>query len=441
MPSPARVVPASPARLWWRPTRDGWALLAILGVAFVLRATAIVGGGHLGDLNALVSWAEGMAGDGLQYYPGGGDANYPPLLYLLWPLGIAFDGDQLRTAIRALSIPFDLVLGLVLFWIGRSAGGGRAGVWAAGLYLLNPAVIVGGPLWGQVDGIGALPMLASVAAIASGRAATAGVLATLAGLIKPQFGVAAFLLLAVLAFGLRSREGVRQAAIAGLAVIATFAIVMVPLGLGPMDYLDLVARTARHYEYFSLLGFNPWAMVFGFGTRDGAWFAVGAGLTIAAIVASLLLLRRRRDLVGLLAVGTLIALAVYYLPTRVHERYLFGAVVFLGPLAAIYPRLRAPFVTLTAVFLATLVYVLGNSPHPAVALPSWLVVPLEPWQVTVSSAVVTLTGLWCAWALRPLFARSEPAPIGPADNGSSGDPGDRRAPAPPSDGPPGDPSG
>ena len=87
-------------------------------------------------------------------------------------------------------------------------------------------------------------------------------------------------------------------------------------------------------------------MVFGFGDDDAAWSLLGTVLAVAGIVASLWLLRRRRDLVGLLGVSVLIGLVIYYLPTRVHERYLFGAIAFLAPLAAIERRLalavRAP---------------------------------------------------------------------------------------------------
>src|SRR5438309_5421984 len=96
----------------WRPTREQWGLGAALVLATMPRAAATTGPGHTGDLFALSHWAEEMAAHGPSaYYASGGASNYPPLLYLLWPLGAAFDGVDLQTAIRALSIPFDLALG------------------------------------------------------------------------------------------------------------------------------------------------------------------------------------------------------------------------------------------------------------------------------------------------------------------------------------------
>ena len=63
------------------------------------------------------------------------------------------------------------------------------GLLAAGLYLLNPAVIIAGPLWGQVDAAGTLLFMGALVALSLHRYALAGGLAVLAGLAKPQFGL------------------------------------------------------------------------------------------------------------------------------------------------------------------------------------------------------------------------------------------------------------
>jgi hypothetical protein len=398
----------------WTPTRVQWGLIAALALGLIFRVLAITGRGHTGDITALRSWALGMAAFGpAGYYPAAGTSNYPPLLYLLWPLGTSFQGDALRTAIRALSIPFDLLLGVVIFGIAASAATrlsgrlgsaeGRRGVLGASLYLLNPVVIVSGPLWGQVDGIGALPMVAALWALAEDHVMSASVLAVLAGLIKPQFGVAVFIVVAVLVLDLRRPGGVRAAAQAGVAAILTFAVVMVPLGLGPSTYVRLLSITAARYPYYSLYGFNPWAILFGFGTKDHAAFWIGIALTGAAIVASLALLWRRRDLIGILGVAALIALALYFLPTRVHERYLFGAIAILAPLAAVAPRIRAPFVLLSGLFLVSIVYVLGNTPRPALQLPAWAHGDLSPAGILLLAGPMTIAGAWVAWSVLTLF--------------------------------------
>jgi hypothetical protein len=257
-------------------------------------------------------------------------------------------------------------------------------------------------------------MVGSIVAIARGRVALAGALAVLAGLVKPQFGIAAFVLLGVGVAWLPSWAGIRRIAVLGLASLVTWVVVLVPLGLGPVSYLDLMGDTFTQYPYISQYGFNPWGMAFGFGDDDAAWVRVGTVLAVAGIAASLWLLRYRRDLIGLLGVSVLIGLVIYYLPTRVHERYLYGAVALLAPLAAVDRRLRAPFITLSLVFFATLAYVLANSPYRILPGPK---IPAFPdWAISSMSLAMTLAGVWTAWRVVRLFGDARPesdAPGGP----------------------------
>ncbi len=383
-------------------------LVPLLVIAALVRIVGLLGPGHAGDVFAFETWAEDAAKHGLgAYYAAGGDSNYPPMLYLLWPLGLALDGGDLQFAIRTLSIPFDLGLGALLFFVGRAfAGRARDGLLAASFYLLNPAVVLTGPMWGQVDGMGALPMVGALVAVARGRLVAAGVLAVLAGLVKPQYGVAAFVLAGLVLFWFRSPDGIRRAAVLGLAGLVTFVVVLAPLGMGPLGYLDLMGETFGRYRVHSAWAFNPWGMLFGFNHDDGDWFLVGSVLEVAAIGGSLWLLRRRRDLVGLLAVGSLIALTLYFVPTRAHERYLYGAIALLAPLAVMAPSLRRPFYALSATFFATLAYVLLNSPYRILAPVQLETFP--DWAISVMAAVTTATGAWVAWRLVQVLRRGEP---------------------------------
>jgi Glycosyltransferase family 87 len=388
-------------------------LVALLVVAALLRLAGLASPGHGGDLNAFMQWAEGVARSGLGgYYANGGDANYPPMLYLLWPLGVAFDGRELAFAIRVLSVPFDLALGWLLYdLVARETGRGRDGLLAAAFYLLNPAVLIVGPVWGQVDGMGALPMVASVVAVARRRPLLAGAFAVVAGLVKPQFGIAAFTLLGLGLFWLRTRQGWRRLVLLGIGAIAAFVIVLAPLGLWPLSYLRIMSDTFTRYPFISQFGFNPWGMFFGFGDRDDQWFRLGTALGIAGIAGSLWLLRRRRDLVGVLGVGVLIGLAIYYLPTRVHERYLFGAVALLAPLAVLESRLRLPFVALSLAFFGSLAYVLMTSPYRI--LPTPKIAEYPDWAISVMCAIVTAAGAWTAWRVISLFRGESRLDAGP----------------------------
>jgi dolichyl-phosphate-mannose-protein mannosyltransferase len=395
------------------PPRFPQSLVLLLGASALVRIWGLTSPGHAGDLNAFIQWAEGAARSGLGgYYAAGGDSNYPPMLYLLWPLGVALNGADLSSAIRLISVPFDLALGWLLYdVVARATGRERDGLVGAALYLMNPAVLIVGPIWGQVDGMGALPMVGSIVAVARGRPFLAGALAAVAGLVKPQFGIAAFTLVGLGLFWLRAPRDRRRLVLVGLGAILAFVVVLAPLGLGPLGYLDLMSKTFTRYPYISQFGFNPWGMVFGFGSNDAQWFWVGTALAIAGIGASLWLLRRRRDLVGLLGVSVLVGLAIYFLPTRVHERYLFGAVAFLAPLAVLEPRLRGPFVALSLAFFGTLVYVLVTSPYRI--LPTPRIAELPGWAISALCLIVTVAGAWVAVRVLGLFRGPGLATAGP----------------------------
>jgi Glycosyltransferase family 87 len=415
---------SGPVDRWARtePARFPQGLLVLLVASALLRIAGLWSPGHAGDIGAFVQWAEGTARWGLGgYYAHAGDANYPPMLYLLWPLGVALDGADLQFAIRTLSVPFDLALGWLLYdVVARVTGRERDGLLAAAFYLLNPAVLIVGPIWGQVDGMGALPMVASIVAVGRDRPFLAGALAVLAGLVKPQFGIAAFTLLGLGLFWLRAPEQRRRFALLGVGAIVAFMVVLLPLGLGQVSYLGIMTDTFTRYPYISEFGFNPWGLVFGFGDRDDQWFRLGTALAIIGIAGSLWLLRRRRDLVGLLGVSVLVGLVIYFLPTRVHERYLFGAVAFLAPLAVLEPRLRSPFVALSLAFFGTLAYVLATSPYRI--LPGGKLAEFPQWAISIMCAIVTIAGAWTAWRVVALFRDPALADRAPNSSHSSAEP-------------------
>ena len=375
-------------------------LIVAIGVAIRILAAG-VGPGLPSDALTFSRWAEDVARWGIGgYYAHGGDANYPAALYLFWPLGSAFDDGALRLAIRFLSIPFDVGIGVLLYRMGRQVGGPNAGLWAAGLYLLNPGIVLSGSFWGQLDSLGALPMLASVQATVSRRTGLAAALAVFAALVKTQFGIAALILGAVLVLSARDSGSGRRIGLALGSAAATWAIVMFPLGLGVRHYGLILEKFYTAHRVGSSFAFNQWALLGGFQQAEGAWFFVGTAAFLVAVGGAVLLLRRRRDLVGLLAVGFLIGLALYFLPTRVHERYLFGAVVFLAPLAGLYRSLRVPYAVLSVAWALAVLYVLAY----AAALGDGLAAFDLPQVVVDIGVVVTMAAaVWCVARIWPLF--------------------------------------
>ena len=85
---------------------------------------------------------------------------------------------------------------------------------------------------------------------------------------------------------------------------------------------------------------------------------IGAALLVAGVIGALLPLRRGHDLATLLAVGLMLAFAFYFLPTRVHERYLFPALAIAAPFAAVDRASLAAYLGLSLGFALSLLRVL-----------------------------------------------------------------------------------
>ena len=334
------------------------ALAALFAVGLGLRLAALDVPGHYGDSIVMSRWAENMAAYGpWRFYQHDG-AIYPALLYAYWPLGVLFDGADLARAVKGLSIPFDLAIGLVTYLVARHLIGPVRALIAPALYFLNPAVLLAGPVWGQVDAAGTLAYLLALLAVAGKRFLAAGALVAVALLIKPQFGLV-LLPVAIVAFIVwRARRDWRVLFDTALGGILAFLLVTVPLALNPISYFGRVIGAGSYQETTTANASNIWALIGEYDQPDGSLVYVGGVLLLIGMVASLLPLRRRVDLPTMLAVGAFVAFAFYFLPTRVHERYLFPAMAVLAPLAATNWRVFGGYLILAAGFTASMLYAL-----------------------------------------------------------------------------------
>ncbi len=356
-------------------------LIMLLLAATALRLLALEVEGHSGDVRVTASWAERMAEVGPWRFYEGSSSVYPALLLPLWGIGLALDSDALLLAIKGLALPFDLAIGILLCAILARRGAPWAGVAASALFLLNPAALLAGPIWGQVDSAGTLPYLGALVALAAKRYGLAGALGVIATLVKPQFGLVMLPILAVAAVRWY-HGGERQPlvrAVIGSTVAA--ALVMVPLALDPLRYVGILGDTAARQPSTSLNAFNWWGLLVGFKIPDEPYVGIGTALLGVGVAGSMLGLRDRPRLASVLAVGALLVLAFYFLPTRVHERYLYPAIALLAPFAVGGRAPMAAYVALSLAFAASLLYALHDT------TPFTLPEPIAGW-------VTGLPGIW-----------------------------------------------
>lgn len=339
-----------------------WVGLAVLLIAGLwIRMVVLDAKGHYGDNFVNGRWTDNMATYGPWDFYRHDTALYPALLYAFWPIGVLLDGAAQARAVKGLSIPFDLAIGVVAYFAARRMVGPWRALVAPAVYLFNPAVLLAGPVWGQVDAAGALAYLLALLALAGRRFGLAGAFTVLAMLVKPQFGLVLLPVAVIAIQRWRSTHDLSPIQWAALGGALAYLIVAVPLRLDPITYAGRVIGAGSFKEMSSANAANIWGLFIGYKVPDGGLVYVGALLLLLGLAAALLPLRWRRDLPMILAVGAFVVFAFYFLPTRVHERYLFAAMAVLAPLAAVRWRFFVPYLILTAGFAASMLYALVDT--------------------------------------------------------------------------------
>ncbi len=358
--------------------RGSSALLVGLWIgAGVVRLALLWMPGHAVDLAAFQHWALRLAEGGpLRFYTSGLFADYlPGYLLVLWPLG-----ELLRTspqlAPEVLKLPpaaADFVVAMLLARLG-----GPRGQCAAVSYLWNPAVLLAGPWWGQVEAVAMAWFLGSAWAWRRGRPGWAGVLFGLGSLTKPQYALGGLVLLLGVA---RGWPGLPVLGAAAGSCFATVVGCGLMFGLRPWDLVRLALVASATYPYGSVNALNLWYLLGLNWKPDGSTVAAvpaalwGIVLTLAPAVWAAGRVAGRGQ-VGLAALAAATVSAVmFFLATRMHERYLFPAVPLSLLAWALGRGTVGLWAALSGVLVANLAFGLAYlASFPQLATPGWKVV-------------------------------------------------------------------
>jgi len=197
------------------PTRrflDPLGTLLVLLVAGLALRVLVAGlilplSGFYTDITAFSGWAIRLADVGpAEFYAPGYFADYPPAyLYVLWPLGEVsrfleplLGASPIRGLVKVPGIAADLGVAWLIYiiaarffgdrppirWLGSGA---RIGLIGAAVYLFNPGTVFNSAVWGQMDSVGLVVILAGLYALGRGWTEAAGLAAVVAVLIKFQF--------------------------------------------------------------------------------------------------------------------------------------------------------------------------------------------------------------------------------------------------------------
>lgn len=328
------------------------------------------------DMNAWIAWGNRLLAVGpAGFYSADVFADYAPgYLYvtaILAGVRSLFAPDAppaLNFALfRLPAIMCDLATGWLLWAAVRQRSLDTAcATLAAACHVFSPAIVFNSAVWGQIDSVFTLLIVAALLLLLSDRAEWATVCYVLAFMVKPQSIALAPLIGLYLLLRYPPRRWLSSATIG----LATGFALLVPF-FGPRSYLGLVqllTGSVEVYPYTSLFTYNVWGIYgmwrddteLGFGglpLRSIGNLAYGAGLLLGIVLLWLRLRRSRDDATTVWGMATFFTFLPVMVLTRMHERYLYPVLPLLlafafmwpFPAAGIAATLRRPLLWLWAV--------------------------------------------------------------------------------------------
>lgn len=311
-------------------------IISLLLIGLILRLILANLEGFKIDVNAWFAWALRINDVGFaNFYSSQIWTNYTPgYLYVLGLLGFIknffnLDSSFFYLLLKIPSILSELILGAFIYKLSSRHFSERISIFLSSLIFLNPAFIFNSTIWGQIDGLLSLFMVLSVYYLIQKKLIFSSVFFSIALLIKPQALAIApvFFLYLVKNFTLKSFLKL------SLPAPILFVILSFPFFPGnPIAGLfTLIQNMINDYSYTSLFAYNLWGVI-GFWINDtqgylisykdwGTYFLISYWLALSFVYF--------KKNTGLFAMSALTTLGFYFLPTRVHERYLYPSLIFL----------------------------------------------------------------------------------------------------------------
>ncbi len=230
----------------------------------------------------------------------------------------------------------------------------------------------------------------------------------------------------------------------GFVALVTTVLICLPFGLSVLEIsatapylrsglLTQIFATASGYPYVTVNAFNPWALVAGDRGYslansgqwicDGPWGAdacgsgvayfgsvpavvVGTVLMLAVTLAVSLLAARRPDRLTILLTLTILAIAFYVVPTRVHERYAYPAFALAVVLAAFAWRWRVAYAVFSVTVFLNMYAVLTNPFYANPGIRDWLGIAPALRSEAGVAVLALLNGAVFVWAFVQARARA-----------------------------------
>lgn len=316
-----------------------WASLLFLGALSLRLYLGYSSEGFTTDLDTFKSWANLANSVGFgQIYHEDIFLDYPPgYLYVLvfleklrLLLGLPMESQAYSLLIKMPSILADLFCGGAVLLLAQRKLGEKSALLLSGAYLFCPAVFLNSAQWGQADSFCTAILLGSLLLLYQERYIPSAVLYGLSIACKPQMFIFAPL---YLFFALKRRR-FGMLGLGVLLAVGTLLLTALPF-TQDFNFLWLLERyqsTLDYYSFYSVNAYNFWSLV------GWNWKALPAGLAgdaldlLGAVIATVLCgvwVFRSKSRAVVFYCPALLMAAMYAFSVKMHERYLFPALLFL----------------------------------------------------------------------------------------------------------------
>ncbi len=324
----------------------GMLLFGALALRLALASTVR---GYGVDMGCFGAWAGKMASGGpANFYEEGYFCDYPPAYLLVLGLlgkiaqwtGISLGSMSGELLLKTAPIFCDILLALAVYGAVQRCTGKRAALGMAALIALNPAFVIAGACWGQIDAVLCVLLVVLLIFAQQGKWHIAIPVFALAVLAKPQAGLLAPLGVAALVRDMMQNKAARKPAVwgmlLGMAVTAAIVLPFSPNQDSAFWIVDKYMETLSSYAYATLSTGNLMFLLGGNWTPSTeilfggvSYGLLGTVLMIASFAFGIFVYLRGRERNRLMLSAAVTMQLVFVLGSKMHERYILPALVLL----------------------------------------------------------------------------------------------------------------
>lgn len=297
--------------------------------------------------------------------------DYPPFnAYIFWVFGTlakhlsVFGTGALIYVLKLPANIFDMATSTLIYLFLRKRIDPKKSLYAASLYLFNPATIFNTSIWGQYDAIYTFFLVLSLIFVIDSKPRLSAAVYGVALLTKPQ----SIALAPLIIYLIYKKYGWERFITSILAMASTVLVLIMPFTWDdPVTFLFNIYSTGyAGYQYTTINAFNIWAF-FGFWKPDAQsfgylnYFIIGWVLFAGSAMLAIFGLHKRFKTPGdvsILFSSFLLLFSFFMLLTRIHERYLFPAISMLVMMFPFSEKMRPLLYILSFTHLMNQAYVM-----------------------------------------------------------------------------------